>query len=156
MANVKKIFLKAMLGGLTKGSEGFVESKNRQREYAIKELAAQPKPSAFQKAYEFIGGLPPEERSSASELYTGGLFRTSPTGDPRRLPPPGPQTPAIITKQSAIGRMRNYLDWEAGGGQGPSPPRPSEQDIELYRGSEEWEEDKFRYKKKPETLLDGQ
>lgn len=65
MPSAWKVALGSLLGGVSGGTQGFVDQKNKMREFAIKELEARP---SMIKDIEAYKSLPAEDQKTAKEL----------------------------------------------------------------------------------------
>ena len=93
MANVGKILGLGLLEAAEKGTQGYIKGRNKQREYAIQELAGKPSSA---KEYEYWKALPPG--GTEQEDYTDILTMKSPyyveSGKKKRLPGEPPKETA--------------------------------------------------------------
>lgn len=65
MPSAWKVALGSLLGGVSGGTQGFVDQKNKMREFAIKELEARPSMIKDVEAYK---SLPAEDQKTAREI----------------------------------------------------------------------------------------
>lgn len=112
MPSAWKVALGSLLGGVSGGTQGFVDQKNKMREFAIKELEARP---GLQKEVEYIESLggskmtPEARKKTAITLGTGGLVSEVPGGGITRVDKPRELTEGERLKREAIENATNRI-----------------------------------------------
>ena len=137
MASFKKALAAGLLRGVEGGAKGYqkFQSDELDRETDLRQKLALEalKKSGFEREFEYVKGLGPDQYERAAEWKSMGGVSIGPGGQLRKIARPSNARPPKPSEKERVGRVLAHKEWYEQGQAGQEPQRPSESDVQVYK-----------------------